>query len=141
MNTALVTLRTLGRAAVVTIAMAGLGLAAAPAQAADSFSFQLGLGSNGSVMSFGFSNKGYGKNYHPIKKCLSDWQVRQGVENHGFRRVQIVDHLPRHQVTAEGFWKTRLYALKVDACSGKVYDVQRVRNQGNGFGFQFQFGN
>lgn len=142
MTSALATAKSVGRAAVVAGALSGLGLATAPAAQAQSFSFHLGVGDSGNVMSFGVDSNNYGNNhYHPIKKCLSDWQVRQGVESYGFNHVQILDHLSHHQVAAQGYWKSRLYAMKVDACSGEVYDVARVRNQGNGFGFQFSIGN
>jgi hypothetical protein len=115
-------------------------LTAMPAQA-DSLSFQLGLGSDGSVMSFGLGTNDYKKNFHPLKKCLKDWQVEAALEDYGFYNPQVVDHLPHYQVAAVGLWKGRGYDMKVDACTGEVYDVHRRSNGTGGFGFSFSFGN
>jgi hypothetical protein len=65
--------------------------------------------------------------------------VEAALEDYGFRHPRVVDHYKRNQVAAIGDWRGKSYDMKVDACSGKVYDVQR-RNRGTGgFGFQFRY--
>jgi hypothetical protein len=128
----------LARTAFVILAVAGATLSALPAQA-ESLNFQLGIGSDGKIMSFGLGTNDYKKNYRPLKRCLKDWQVEAALEDYGFRHPRVVDHYKRNQVAAIGDWRGRSYDMMVDACSGKVYDVQRRTKGTGGFGFQFRY--
>ena len=140
------------RVALVALTLGAATVTAMPVQA-QSFSFQLGIGNGGDVLSFGLGNR---KGFHPIRVCLSDRQVIRGLRHYGFRNIDIVDHISRSRVLVEASYNGRNYRLKVNKCTGEVYDIHRLKKQkfyddsfnndgfygdGMGFGFGMRFGN
>jgi hypothetical protein len=144
-----------GRAIVVAAALGASSLAAMPAQAASqpSLNFQLGIGNDGSVITFGAGRAPRGS--FPIKKCLTNRQIERGLERHGFDDANVVRNLSNTRVLVRADWGRYDYSLKVNRCSGQVYDIERIRraprpdnnwpnhgwddNNGNGFGFKFRY--
>ena len=61
--------------------------------------------------------------------------------------------ITRSRVLVQATYHGRLYRMKVNKCSGEVYDIRRIKKHksyddgfyddtyGTGFGFQFRFGN
>ena len=151
------TFKIAGRAAIVALTLGAASVTAMPAQAASSpsLSFQLGIGNDGGVMGFEFGTKK--KGYFPIKKCLTNSQVERGLERYGFDDADVVKRLSSTRVLVIAQWDWRYYSMKVNKCSGEVYDIHRLKkNQdyflGNpgqpfggfgykkdGFSFQFNF--
>lgn len=125
MFTAKTALKSLIAPVAIVLAMA----AAAPAFAqgpAVQFGFQFGNGQ------FGQHNNGNGASG---TRCLSNREVTRGIDASGYDRVRIVRELSRQRVdvTAErGNW---VYGLRVDKCTGKVSQPQRLRAAGNSHGF------
>jgi len=141
-----------GRAALVALTLGGAALTAMPVQVAQAqdFSFRLGIGTGGDVLSFGSSRM---RGFHPIRICLSDRQVVRGLRHFGLRNIDIVDHITRNRVLVQATYHGRLYQLKVNKCTGEVYDIRRIKKHksyddsgfydddyGTGFGFRFRFG-
>lgn len=135
-----------GRAAAVALALGASVVTAMPVQAASepSFNFQLGVGKDGNVMSFG-ADSGNGRRDHdrrdfrPFHQCVSNREVLRGLRDYGFDYVDIVRDLSRTRVAVVGEWRNRTYAMKVNKCTGEVYDVQRLRKQRGQPGFSLQF--
>lgn len=138
-----------GRVALVAMTLGAATVTAMPAQAQSnpSFNFQLGIGNDGNVLSFGFGNK---KGFHPIRNCLTDRQVINGLRHYGFRNIEIVNRLSRTRVQVEASFRGRDYRMTVNRCTGEVTNIRRVGghnppprprpfNDGPGFGFGFQF--
>lgn len=144
-------LKRAGRVLAVAAVLGAGGLAAAPAQAAPSLNFQLGIGNDGSVITFGTGRTPRG--VQPIKKCLTNRQIERGLERHGFDDADVIRNLSNTRVLVRADWGRYDYEMKVNRCSGKVYDIERIRraprpdhnwpNHGwgnnNGFGFQFRY--
>jgi len=142
-----------GRALVLAATLGATGLAAMPAQAASqpSFNFQLGIGNDGGVITF--ENGRTPRGSFPIKKCLTNRQIERGLERHGFDDADVVRNLSKTRVLVSAEWGRYDYSLKVNRCSGKVYDIERIRraprpdfnwpNHGwdndGGFGFKFRY--
>ncbi|MBK8083898.1 MAG: hypothetical protein IPK28_08700 [Devosia sp.] len=144
-------LRLSGRVAVIAIALgaATLGVAPVQAQSAPSFSFQLGIGKGGDVQAFGGSKS---RGFTAIKSCLSNRQVERGLRSFGFRDVNVVRSIGKNRVLVIAEHGRRTYSMKVNKCTGAVYDVERLRARDRfpdrwrdddgfpGFGMRFQFG-
>jgi hypothetical protein len=149
-------LKTAGRAAIVALTLGAASLSAMPAQAASpSFSLQLGIGNDGGVM--GFDGKRAPRGFFPIKKCLSNSQVVRGLERYGFDDVEVVRKLSSTRVLVIGEWDWRYYSMKVNKCSGEVYEIRKLQKnrdyfldqpgkphggfgvERDGFSFQFNF--
>lgn len=137
-----------GRAAIIALTLGAAAVTVMPVQAqAQEFSFRLGIGTGGNVMPFGF---GKYNGFHPIRICLSDRQVVRGLRLYGFRNIDIVKHISRSRVQVEATFHNREYRLKVNKCTGEVYDIHRLKkhksyddgynNDGVGFGFGMRFG-
>lgn len=124
------------RAALVALTLGAATVTALPAQAqsSPSFNFELGIGSNGSGMSFRGGNR-----MRHFDRCMSNRQVTRGLEHYGFDDVSIVRNLGRNRVLVIAGWGRRDYSMKVDKCSGRVYDVERLRRRPSMPGFNFQF--
>ena len=145
MTTILSTLKTSGRAAIIALSLGAASFAALPAQAASepSFNFQLGIGSDGNTFSFGVESPRY-KNFR-IKRCLTNDQVEEGLYDYGFDNVDVIRNLAGSRVLVEASYGSRDYRLKVNKCTGQVYDLVRIRRYeddnsiGGGFGLQFNF--
>jgi len=159
MTPTLSTLKKSGRAALVALAMGAVSMTAMPVQAAEpNFNFQLGIGDNGGVMGFELNKKNnFKKKWKPIRKCLSNRQVENGLEWYGFDDADVVRKLSNSKVLVIAEWNHRFYSMTVNKCSGEVYNVKRLRKGhdfwdgphkggpkgGFGFekdGFSFQFG-
>ena len=151
------TLKKSGRAALVALAMGAVSMTAMPVQAAGepSFNFQLGIGNDGGVMGFELNKKSK-KGYFPIKKCLTNRQVENGLEWYGFDDADVVKKLSNSKVLVIAEWHNKFYSMTVNKCTGEVYNVKRLKKgydffdgphkgpkNGIGFekdGFSFQFG-
>jgi hypothetical protein len=138
--------KTMTRAAVIAMVLGTGALTAAPAfaQSEPSFNFSItvpgGGGSDGGVTTFGRGHGGGGGDYG--FRCLTNREVRRGISEYGFRRVEIVRELRRDRVEVVGQYRNRLYSMRVDKCTGEVDRVERIRRgDGGGFGLHFNFGN
>ncbi len=121
------TLKRAGRALVIAAALGATGLATAPVQAASqpSLSFQFGIGNDGSIITFGNDRAPRGS--APIKKCLTNRQIERGLERHGFDDADVIRNLSKTRVLVHAEWGRYDYNLKVNRCSGKVFDIERIR--------------
>lgn len=126
----LTTFKTGTRALVVAALIAGTAFAgAAPAQA-QSFNFDFGINGGGSSFSYGFGSGG--KKFK--RECLTNREIRRGLNDSGFYDVEIRgDSGVRVRVVATWEENDRDYSMRVNRCSGKVTDIERVRG-GNGGG-------
>ena len=148
--------KTAGRAAIVALTLGAASLSAVPAQAASpSFSLQLGIGNDGGVMGFDINRAPRG--FFPIRKCLSNSQVVRGLERYGFDNVDVVRKLSNTRVLVIGEWDRRYYSMKVNKCTGEVYEIRKLQKnrdyfvgrpdrpfggfgvERDGFSFQFNF--
>lgn len=142
-----------GRIAIVALTLGAATITAMPAQAQSqsepSINFQLGLGNGKSGGSMSFSTESQrggmqfnqGKNHGRviIDECLTNRQVERGLRDYGFRNVDVVRNLGRDRVLAVASWRNRDYSMKVDKCSGQVYDVKRLKKFRGQPGFNLQF--
>jgi hypothetical protein len=109
--------KTLIRTAVIGLTLAGATLSAVPAQAQQfSFGFHIGNG--------GYHN---GPVVHD-RSCLSDRQVRRLLQRNGYDEIRFTDRRGRIvQVRAER--GRHDYRVTVDACRGRIIDVDRLRRR------------
>jgi hypothetical protein len=135
------------RAAVIALALGSGAMATIPAQAQQGPAFSFNLDIPGGAMTFGGGNqfnsqsapRHHGNNG---RRCLTNREIRRGIEARGYDRVEIRRDLSRNRVEVAGQSGNWLYSMRVDKCSGEVDRVQRIRRvQGGGFGLQFNFGN
>jgi hypothetical protein len=148
-----------GRAALVALTLGTVAMTALPAQAASepSLNFQLGIGRDGGVMGFEFGNRGRGgRDFSPIRTCLTNRQIERGLERYGFDDADVVRNTGRNRVLAVASWNGRYYSMTVNKCSGEVSNIKRLRRgfdyddrgrgrPGGNFGFEkdgfsFSFG-
>jgi hypothetical protein len=142
------TFKTLASVALVAIALAIVAFDVMPAQAqsAPASNFNLDIPGGQSGLTLGLSAGDTDQPAHANEdnagtRCLTNREVRRGVENKGYERVEITDELPQERVAVHGTRGNWLYAMDVDKCTGAVERVERVRRvQGGGFGLQFNFG-
>lgn len=124
--TVLNTLRQTGRAAVLAVVLAGTALSAAPAQAAPLQGFSLDVqpqGKSGKEMQL--QKKQLGPNDF-FNWCLTDKQIRRGLQNYGFDDVHIVDHLSKNRVRVEAAYDEWYYSFRVNRCSGVVDKIKKL---------------
>lgn len=128
------------RIAIVALTLGAATLTAMPVQAQSepSFNFQLGIGKGGDAGSMSFS-QGKKQGRIIIDDCLTNRQVERGLRDYGFRNVDIVRNLGRDRVLAVASWRNKDYSMKVDKCSGEVYDVKRLKKYRGQPGFNLQF--
>lgn len=132
-------------------------LTAAPAQAQPSFNFQIeipgqgggsaqfGFGTGPNQPGSGFGGPGFGGpgfgpghgGWHDRRpghhmRCLTDREIRRGLQNYGFFNLAIVRELPRNRVTVEGAQGNWVYSMRVDRCTGEVDRVERLYRTGRG---------
>jgi hypothetical protein len=143
--TMLTTLKSTGRAALVAVALGATAFTAVPAQAAPQNSFSLQLnGGNGNSVQFG-NNQGsvtlrFGNDF--ANYCLTNKQIRNALEDYGFRKVQIVKKINDRKVVVVARYSGVWYEMRVDRCSGKVDKVKKLKKQnfyGNNFSFTITF--
>ncbi|HQZ12592.1 MAG TPA: hypothetical protein PK286_06865 [Devosia sp.] len=114
------------RALVVSALIAGTSLVAVPAQA-QSFSFDFGINGGGSSFSYGIGSGG--KKFR--RDCLTNREIRRGLGDSGFYDVQILgDSGTRVRVVATWEDNGRDYSMRVNRCTGRVTDIQRIRGGG-----------
>lgn len=110
--------KTLIRSIVIGLTLVGASLSAAPAQA-QQFSFGLQFGNGG---------------YHnrPIvehdRRCLTDRQVRRLLQRNGYDEIRFTDRRGRI-VQARAERGRHDYRVTVDACRGRIIDVERLRRR------------
>ena len=106
------------RAAVLGLALTGAAVTAMPAQAQPTVEF-----------GFSFGDRGGGWYGHrPDRRCLSDRDVRQLVRSHGYRDIRFADRDGRI-VVVRAERGPRDYRITVDACRGRIIDVDRIRRR------------
>ena len=138
--------KTIASVALVSAALAIVAFGVMPAQAQPAINFNVDAGGGQGGLTFGFSSGGgdpvaRGSEIHPATRCLTNREVRRGVESNGYDRVEITDELPGDRVAVRGVKGNWLSAMNVDKCTGAVDRMERVRRmQGGGFGLQFNFG-
>lgn len=124
--TVLNTLRQTGRAAVLAVVLAGTALSAVPVQAAPLQGFSLDVqpqGKSGKEMQL--QKKQLGPNDF-FNWCLTDKQIRKGLQNYGFDDVQIVDRLSKNRVRVEAAYDEWYYSFRVNRCSGVVDKIKKL---------------
>jgi hypothetical protein len=117
------TLSILKKAAGIATLALGVGASAlipAPAMA-QSFGFSFG-NDNGR---FGF-HIGDDDNFRPGYRCVSRNRLDDMIERQGYRHVRITDW-NRRTVEAVGQRGRYLYAIEANACTGRIYDTDRLR--------------
>ena len=111
--TMLPSLKNTFRAAVIGLALAGTTLSAMPAaQASPSFSFSFNIG---------------GDRFHQ-RYCLTDRQVRRLLRWHGYDEIRFIDRGGKI-VTVRAEKGRRDYRVTVNACTGRIIDVDRIRRR------------
>lgn len=130
-------LKKTSRAAIVALTLGAATVTAMPAQAqsSPSFNFELGIGNGERGMSFSHGKKPRWDR----DRCMTNRQVERGLEHRGFDDARVVRNLGRNRVQVIADWGRRTYAMKVDKCSGRVYDVERLRHRRGTPGFNFEF--
>jgi hypothetical protein len=137
--------KTIASVALVTIALAVVAFGVMPAQAQPAINFSLDIPGGQGGMTMGLSAGATDQSAPESQdnagtRCLTNREVRRGVENNGYERVEITDELPRDRVAVRGTQGNWLYSMDVDKCTGAVERLERVRRvQGGGFGLQFNF--
>lgn len=108
------------RAALVGLALAGTAVTAMPAQAQPhvEFGFHVGPGGGGWHVRPG----------RPDRFCLSDREVRRLVQRHGYRDVRVTGRRG-FMVSLRADRGSRHYRITVDACRGRIIDVDRIRRR------------
>lgn len=133
-------LRTSGRAAMIAVALAAASITAMPSAAvAQTFRFDFGI--SGGDGNFAFS---IGKGGVRVKRdCLSNSEIRRGLRRSGWSDIRFIDSEGRRvRVIAEWDGNGRDYSMRINRCTGRVTDIERIRRRGGGgFGLQFEFGN
>ena len=110
-------------------ATAGLALvvgasALTPAQAQNSFGFSIN-GGNGQP-SFGFHIGDDNDHRRGSFRCVPTRSLDDVIERQGYRNVRITD-IGRRTVEAVGRRSGWLYAISADACTGRIFDTDRLR--------------
>jgi hypothetical protein len=126
-----------GRAAIVALTLGATAFTAVPAMAQSgnpSFNFEFGIQGGGDNFSYRFDN---GKRHK--RECLTNNEVRRGLQRLGWRDIRFVDRRGiRVKVVAD--WGRRTYAMTINKCTGRVTDIERLRQPFHpGFRFQFNF--
>ena len=132
------------RAALIALALGSSAIATIPTQAQQgpAFSFNLNIPGGRGDLTFGGGNA-FGNHSGPGGyRCLTNREIRRGIEANGYERVEIKRELQSNRVEVAGQNGNWLYSMRVDKCSGEVDRLERIRRvQGGGFGLQFNFGN
>jgi Spy/CpxP family protein refolding chaperone len=105
------------RAAVIGLALVGSAVTAMPAQAQPTVQFGFHVGGGGW--------HGGGR---PDRRCLSDRDVRQLVRAQGYNDIRFADRKGR-VVVVRAERGPRDYRITVDACRGRIIDVDRIRRR------------
>lgn len=109
---------------------------AAPVQA-QSFSFNFGINGGGSSFSYEIG-KG-GKKFK--RDCLTNRELRDGLEDAGFYDVRFIDRNGvRVRLVATWERNDRDYTMNVNKCTGKVSDIRPLKKRYRpGISFELQF--
>jgi len=127
-----------GRAMLIAVTLGASALGGAmPAQAqsgSPSFNFEFGIQGGGDNFAFGMRD---GRRFQ--RECLTNNEVRRGLQRRGWDNVRFVDRRGiRVKVVAD--WGRRTYAMDINRCTGRVTNVERLRERWRpGFRFQFNF--
>lgn len=124
--TVLNTLRQTGRAAVLAVVLAGTALSAVPVQAAPLQGFSLDVkpqGKAGTEMQLQKKQLGPSDFFN---WCLTDKQIRKGLQAYGFFDVQIVNRLGKNRVRVEAGYDEWYYSFRVNRCSGLVDKIKKL---------------
>jgi hypothetical protein len=120
----LTALKTGTRALAVSALIATTAIAAAAPAQAQSFSFNFGINGGGSSFSYGIGSGG--KKFK--RDCLTNREIRRGLQDAGFYDIEIVGQSGvRVRVIATWEDNDRDYSMLVNRCSGKVTDIERIR--------------
>ena len=121
-------LRQTSRAAVLAVVLAGTAMTAVPVQAAPLQGFSLDIkpqGGENQKQFKQFKKKDFGPNDF-FNWCLTDKQIRKGLQNYGFDDVHIVDHLSKNRVRVEAAYDEWYYSFRVNRCSGVVDKIKKL---------------
>jgi hypothetical protein len=138
MNSLIKTFKASGRAAVIALALGSTAMVAAPAPAmAQSFSFQFGNDN----FSFGIGSNNDGVRFRRL--CLTDRQIRRGLRDEGWEDIRFIDRDGNWvRVVARWDENDRYYTMRINRCTGKVRDIERVRSRrgpGGNFTLELHF--
>lgn len=89
--------------------------------------------------------------YDDYYSCLTNRDVRRGIADYGFSRVEVTRELRDERVDVRAVYGNWLYTMRVDKCTGEVTRVRQAQRvyddtynggfgNGGGFGFEFNFG-
>ena len=140
MSQFLTMLKNRGRAALIALTLAAASITAMPAPAmAQNFSFDFGISGGQGNFSFGIGQGGV-----RIKRdCLTNNEIRRGLRRSGWSDIRFIDRSGnRVRLIAEWDGNGRDYSMRINRCTGRVTDIERVRRRGSnsgGFGLQFNF--
>lgn len=128
--TVLSMLRQTGRAAVLAVVLAGTALSAVPVQAAPpnlngGFSLDVKPQGGDAKGLQQYKKKQFGPNDF-FNWCLTDKQIRRGLQNYGFDEVHIVDRLSKNRVRVEAIYDDWYYSFRVNRCSGVVDRIKKL---------------
>ena len=141
MSQFLTTLKTRGRAVLIALALGATAVTAVPAPAmAQTFSFDFGITGGDSRFSFGIGTGGR----RIIRDCLTNREIRRGLRRSGWSDIRFIDSSGRRvRVIAEWDDNGRDYRMRINRCTGRVTDIERLRRRSGGgsggFGLQFNF--
>jgi hypothetical protein len=111
--TMLPSIKTTVRAAVIGLVLTGTTLTAMPAaQAAPSFSFSFNIGGDRFTQ----------------RDCLSDRQVRRLLRWQGYDEIRFTDRRGKI-VTVRAEKGRHDYRVTVNACTGRIIDIDRLRRR------------
>ena len=131
--------KSISRAALVALTLGAATMTAMPAQAQSgpSFSFQFGAGNDHGGMGFSFGN-GHNKKWQKYR-CATNWQIERGIERLGYRHADVVRNIGKNRVLVVAQKGHRDYVMKVNKCTGDIYDVKRLKHRRGQPGFSLQF--
>jgi hypothetical protein len=144
MSQFLTTLKTRGRAVLIALALGATAVTAVPAPAmaqGAQFRFDFGITGGDSNFSFGIGKGGR----RIIRDCLTNSEIRRGLRRSGWNDIRFIDSSGiRVRVIAEWDDDGRDYSMRINRCTGRVTDIERLRRRGGsgpggGFGLHFEF--
>ena len=130
-----------GRAAVVALAVGAASIVAVPAPVmAQSFSFEFPIAGGEGNFSFGIGRDGV----RVRRACMTNNEIRRGLRDEGWSDIRFIDRDGNWvRVVAEWDDNGRYYTMRINRCTGKVRDIERVRRRsngpGSGFSLEFNF--
>ena len=130
-----------GRAAAVAVALGAASIVAVPAPVmAQSFNFEFPIAGGEGNFSFGIGRDGV----RVRRACMTNNEIRRSLRDEDWSDIRIMGR-DGNWVRVAARWddNDRYYTMRVNRCTGKVRDIERVRRRsngpGNGFTLEFNF--